>query len=77
MGRCAISISVNSGALVARFEKESYVNALNKPQNFAIAERVMASVRPNTRLVFLAGDDHDGVEDRARALFGSKLEIVD
>ena len=77
MGRCAMSVSFGSGALEARFEKESYVNALNKPQNLAVAERVMASVRPNTTLMFLLGGERSDAEERARALFGNKLEIVD
>ncbi|MEL7610295.1 MAG: DNA polymerase III subunit gamma/tau [Bacillota bacterium] len=77
MGRCAAGISFNGETLEARFEKESYVNALNKPQNLAVAGRVMESVRPNTALVFLADGERNGVEERARALFGSKLEIVD
>ena len=77
MARCASRTELDGTVLTAYFDKQSYAAGLSKPQNSAIAHKAMEGIQTGVSLRFVCGSVENPALERAKELFGDRLEIVD
>ncbi|MBR0026008.1 MAG: hypothetical protein IJP37_02500, partial [Clostridia bacterium] len=78
MARCANRVELSGSVLSVVYDKAGYADGLQKPAKKKILDSVMEKAAPEYRIEIRSssGGSDDTVE-RAKAIFGEKLEILD
>jgi hypothetical protein len=75
MANYAKEIKSESGILKACFEKEAYVSGLERHKPYI--QSCLDKLSPGTKVKFELIDNTEKTIEKARAIFGDKLEVVD